>query len=219
MLAVGLKYINFSKELNSYHINDPRQECTTRTKPRYLGAPGLYSSVPYAWGLADDIDDFKGFMDGGENGFFAGDIDDPNPSNCGRGVDCSGFVSNAWHLGSHYGTCSLDTISEPLAGFSDLQPGDIMNKCSTTPRHVVLFAGFGNGGSGQGMFGYEATTYLNQDKVTWTFRNFAELTAYTPRKYNNACYKNELPLIQKNTGALELGNPASNPYPPPTPYP
>jgi len=45
MLAVGLKYINFSKELNSYHINDPRQECTTRTKPRYLGAPGLYSSA------------------------------------------------------------------------------------------------------------------------------------------------------------------------------
>jgi hypothetical protein len=158
--------------------------------------------------------------------FFAGDIDDPN-SNCARGIDCSGLVSRAWNLADKYGTCSLETISDPLDDFYKLQPGDIMNRCSTTPRHTIIFVIFGNQGGGQGIYGYESTITTEAYGVDFTFRRFDALSAYNPRRYQLACQILHLPMIvtadelfgQENASPNPYPFPIQNPYPLQNPYP
>jgi len=173
MISAATGYWNNSTYLNSYHINDPSGECPSRTKPRYLTTAKNYSSVPYAWGIGDTVAQFNSFMSGSSNAKFAGDYTDPN-SGCGRGVDCSGLVSNAWNLGSHYGTCTLETISTQLSFPTDLQPGDIMNRCNTTPRHTIIFDSFNSDKTA--MYGYEATTYGNYDRVMRLYRTFDSIS-------------------------------------------
>jgi hypothetical protein len=220
MIQVAVSYFENSTYLNSYHINDPYGECPSRTKPPNLNSAGWYPSVPYAWGVADTVVQFNNFMSGGENHFFAGDYTDPN-SGCGRGVDCSGLVSMAWDLGFHYGTCSLEDpeVSTSLGTFQEMQKGDIVNKCSTTPRHVVLFDKFGFNGQGQGMYGYEATITTNVYRVDYTFRLFSDLSSYTPRTYVEACNKIHFPILKDTHIEMDIEDRSINPYPLPYPYP
>jgi hypothetical protein len=138
------------------------------------------------------------------NAKFAGDYTEPN-SGCGRGVDCSGLVSNAWDIGDHYGTCTLETFSTQLPSKNDLQPGDIMNRCSPTPRHTIIFDRFNSDKSA--MYGYEATTYGNYDRVMRLYRTFTSISNYLPRRYNNVCSEVFLPYIEKGVSS------------PPNPYP
>lgn len=216
---VAKEYLNNSTYLSSYHIND-NAACPDRVKPSYLGNPGYYSSVPYAWNTWETIAQFNSFMGGGTNGYFAGNASESYVS-CGRGIDCSGLVSRAWDLGSHTGTCSLENISFELTDRTALQPGDIMNRCSPTPRHTILFDSF----AVNGMWGYEATTEFDHDKVVRILRGFTTIADYTPRRYNNVCIKIRLPLILKTEMETNSANPPSNPYPPSdspfssTPYP
>jgi hypothetical protein len=166
--------------------------------------------VPYAWGVRDSLEQFNDFMNGGNNGKFAGDIDDPN-SGCGRGIDCSGLVSQAWGLSGPYGTCSLEDVSGPLLNYYALQPGDIMNRCSPIPRHTIIFDSFDIGG----MWGYEATIYGNYDRVVRIFRQFSSIADYVPRKYNHVCNKIHLSVIIKSETEMNSPSLSSNSYPPP----
>lgn len=139
-------------------------------------------------------------MNGSNNAKFAGDISNLNYG-CSRGVDCSGFVSNAWNLGSKYGTCALESISTQITSTDELQKGDIMNRCSITPRHTIIFGYF----YGDGMMGYEATSYLQYDRVVRIYRSFASINTYSPRRYKNVCSELLLPLVR--------GDEVINPYP------
>lgn len=212
MMRVAHGYLNNRVFIDDAHINNPPAVCTTRSKPRYLGSAGWYSSVPYAWGMADSVAEFNNFM--WQSGFFAGDYTNPN-SGCSRGVDCSGFVSNVWGLGYQHGTCTLDDpeVTVALGGFSDLKIGDIVNICGA-PGHVILFEEFGNLGTGAGMFGIEAYAAANLDRVVRQFRTFASINTYTPRRYVRACDRMVLPLVQRFQ--IQKGAEA---YPPPNPYP
>lgn len=216
MLSVASEYYNNITDLDSYHINDPSHECVTRTKPPNLTIPGNYSSVPYAWNMWDEIIDYNNFMNAPNNHLFAGDIDDPN-SNCSRGIDCSGLVSRAWNLSDHLGTCSLETISDPLGDFYELQYGDIVNRCSTTPRHTIIFVMLGNQGTGQGMYGYESTITTGAYGVDATFRRFDDLLSYIPRRYQLACQLLHLPMIRKADAQFKQDNGFPTPYPYPIP--
>ena len=218
-------YVNNSTYIDSYHINSSNTGCLTRLKPTYLDTARTYSSVPYDWGGWDSVAAFNNYMSGINNGMFAGDIN-TSMEGCSRGVDCSGLVSNAWNLGDHYGTCSLENVSTVLSSTSELKAGDIMNRCSTTPRHTIIFHTFGNYGQGQGMYGYESTTQNDHNRVVRTFRLFIDISTYTPRRYNNVCPDRiHLPLITRQIPIMmNLTNPypgpESNPYPPPpNPYP
>ncbi len=210
IIGVAIEYLTNSTSLSSYHIN-PNSACSGRVKPSYLGNPGSYSSVPYSWNLWDTVDQFNNFMVGVNNGYFAGNASTTYYS-CGRGIDCSGLVSRAWNLGSHYGTCNLEnaTLTRPLFSPYALQPGDIMNLCGID-GHVIIFHQF----SGDGMMGYEATTDDNIDKVESTYRSFYSIRTYTPREYIRVCNTIHLPLINKAEMYLDSGIPASDPYPPP----
>ncbi len=216
MISTASIYANTSFTINSYHTNDPYNECPGRIKPVYLSTPSPPPGESYAWNFWDTTEQFEGFMTGGNNGKFAGDRSGVYRS-CSRGIDCSGLVSRAWSLGSHTGTCELEPISTNILYTSSLQPGDIMNRCSITPRHTIIFLSF----YGNGMMGYEATTYLYQDRVVLDFRSFASIADYTPRRYNEVCNKTRLPIIRKSEMQMQSLNPLSDPYPPPppTPYP
>ncbi len=216
MISTASTYANTSFTINSYHINDPNNECPGRIKPVYLSTPGPPPGESYAWNFWDTTEQFEGFMTGGNNGKFAGDRSGVYRS-CSRGIDCSGLVSRAWNLGSHTGTCGLEPISTNILYTSSMRPGDIINRCSITPRHTIIFLSF----YGNGMNGYEATTYLYQDRVVLDFRSFASIADYSPRRYNEACDKTRLPIIRNSEMQMQSLNPLSDPYPPPppTPYP
>jgi len=215
IINVAIDYMDNSPYLNSYHINDPGNECPERQKPRYLGSPGIYYSVPYAWDMWDTVKQFNNFMSIDNNGRFAGDIDEPNPG-CSRGIDCSGLISRAWDLGYHHGTCTLEGISYSLLSTDSLLPGDIMNRCAMPSRHAIIFDRFHL----DGMKGYEATTYLNYDRVAYIFRSFSDIKdTHTPRRYENVCNRIHLPIIKNMYIVMRQADPSTDPYPPPNPYP
>jgi hypothetical protein len=181
MVSVGTSYLNNTRYLDAYHIND-NPACTGRQKPRYLGGPGNYPSVSYDWGGWDSPSLFNGYM--GQSGFFAGDINQ-TPEGCSRGTDCAGFISRAWDLPIRYGTSPLySQWSSPLGSTGELQRGDIMIRIAS-PAHVIMYRST----TGYGMYGYEATQLLNYDRVIDTTRDWGWLlgNGYTPRKYINVC--------------------------------
>ncbi len=210
MITVASKYVENKVYLDAYHIEN-NASCSSRTKPRYLTSPKTYESVPYAWNMWDTVDGFNSFMQGGYNQYFAGDIDDPN-SGCGRGVDCSGLVSRAWGLNSHYGTCSLNNISNSLPGISYLRQGDILNKCSS---HTILFDEF----YGNGMKVYEANAgtdlQVNYDRVVHVYRDLSSVNTYTPLRYQNKCSTGSIrfafiPFVRKPDSSFDV---LPDPYP------
>lgn len=176
MMNTASGYTGNYRYLNNTNING---SCPGRTKPRYLGSPGNYYSVSYDWHGSDTVSSWNNAM---ANNYQAGDIDTSGSEGCSRGVDCSGFVSRVWGV-SRYGTCGLEDISTQLSSTSNLLRGDIMNKCSTTPRHTILFSSFAS----NGMNGYESTTANQYDRVVSIYHSWSSLSNYVPRRYNNVC--------------------------------
>jgi hypothetical protein len=239
MIDTALEYLNNSINLDSYHIDDPDQQCNGRVKPSYLTTPKKYDSVPYAWNMWDTVGQFNNFMSGGENQKFAGNASSVDKS-CGRGIDCSGLVSRAWGLTSKYGTSDLETISDPIS-FEDLQVGDILNLYGSNSNHTIMFGSYNSDKTI--ISGYEATVDQNMDQVVSFARSkeFLSKNGYIPRRYNNVCgntptptptriptpdnRRNNLPITQKNsysnTAALSTPYPlpVQSRYPTPYPYP
>ncbi len=211
IISVANEYLNNSTFLSSYHINN-NSAYSGRVKPSYLGNAGYYSSVPYSWNLWDTVAQFNNFMNGDNNNYFAGNASTTYYS-CGRGIDCSGLVSRAWNLSSHYGTCTLDDadVSRSLSSPYVLKPGDIMNLCGEYSGHVIIFGEFFE----DGMKGYEATMYNHIDRVAYIYRPFDTIDEYTPREYKRVCNTIHLPLINKTEMYLDSKIALSDPYPPP----
>ena len=92
MRNTDVGYRTNSKYLSDTNINGA---CTYRTKPRYLGSAGTYSSVSYRWGGFDTVSNFNSHMSPATGK--AGDITSGTEATCAYGVDCSGFVSRVWH--------------------------------------------------------------------------------------------------------------------------
>lgn len=174
MISTAASYRNNSKYFNSTNTDGT---CAGRGKPRYISGAGTYPSVSYDWGGFDTVSGFNGYMD--PNTKQAGDIDTSTEEPCSKGVDCSGFVSRTWLLTSRKGTCDLEGISTELSSTSELQKGDILNKCKD---HVVLFKSF-NGTSG--VYDYESTKYNSYDRVVFIASSWSRFSGYSPREYNN----------------------------------
>lgn len=171
-------YIDCETELSEQNING---NCPGRIKPRYLGAPGRYKSVPYDWGGWDTIADFQRFMLQGRQ---AGDIvrtGQKTVENCSKGVDCSGFVTRCWGIESQkYGTATLPQISVEIP-LSQIKPGDILNKVSD---HVVIFAKFEMVNQRPvRVLTWEATMGNRNDRAVHAWWSWSRLASYTPRRY------------------------------------
>ncbi|PJB30187.1 hypothetical protein CO110_01655 [Candidatus Desantisbacteria bacterium CG_4_9_14_3_um_filter_40_11] len=135
-----------------------------------------YTGVAYNWGGFDMVEQFKTKIN---NGVVAGNnklCDSMHIYTNFAGVDCSGFVSRCWELGSKESTNGLDKISTAIS-WTDLKQGDITNKPGS---HTRLFDCFTEGTNQ--MYMYESTTG-SYDKVI--HRILPRYNSYTPIRYNN----------------------------------
>lgn len=100
--------------------------------------------LPYKWGGFDTPAQFDAAI---RRGRWAGDVysltkralNNAAVSSLATGVDCSGFISRCWRLAAPFSTYEIATLCDPLPDFTDLRPGDVVNK---EHEHISLFGGF-----------------------------------------------------------------------------
>ncbi len=93
--------------------------------------------VPYCWGCMGSLAQVAGRI---ARGMLAGNVcTRNNPRADTAGVDCSGFVSAAWGLSTHFSTLAIPAIARRLPDPWELQPGDALVKPGS---HVQLFLRF-----------------------------------------------------------------------------
>lgn len=149
-----------ASDANRFHGEDPDgirvQTPDATSKTGYWTTTEINFGVPYKWG---GFDTPRSFAKGIASGKYAGDISSPYKrqhletvvSERAVGIDCSGLVSRAWRLPRSYSTRELPDLCTPLDSYSDLQPGDILNRHN---RHVLIFARWSD--DGKKLYAYEA---------------------------------------------------------------
>lgn len=177
MIALGFKYRDNRCNLSNKNING---SCPGRVRPHYLDhGPGEYGSVAYDWGGFDTVEQYNTFM---AQGFQAGDMptsrNDP-PTQCSKGVDCSGFVSRCWGLKEKKGTSNIKDVSFAIKR-SQLKPGDILNLAGS---HVTLF----HHSDGEGIWAFESTAWGHRDRVIFRPHGPDYYDGFEARRFNNVC--------------------------------
>ena len=172
MLGVYADYIANMKYLNNTNING---SCSGRTKPRYLGSPGNYASVPYDWAGWDRAAQFNSKMDNNQQ---AGDITSAGVATCSRGTDCSGYISRLWNLPDKHDTCGLLHESYAIS-LSNMLQFDIFDICGD---HTAAYHA-----SGSGYYISDSTTENSIDRVTYRWVSSSWINGYQTRRYNNRC--------------------------------
>jgi hypothetical protein len=141
--------------------------CNSSYASVYL--PGDYMGLPYDWGGYMTLFDFDQQI---AQGLGAGSYPADGVLACTAGLDCSGFVSQAWGTG-HFATATLHNTSTAIEQ-SAMKPGDVFNKAG---YHVAMFSH--KLASGEPVL-YEAVgynTHLSMPGWSW-------VQGYTPRKLN-----------------------------------
>jgi hypothetical protein len=114
-----------------------RQRFVVPAEQLRLRTPVAMRGVPYDWGGNDSLDRFDDKI---KRGFVAGNIGGTFWSAGSRrvtaGVDCSGLVSNVWHLDHHAGTSELPDLTEPVAQLHHMRLGDVL---LLPDHHVALY--------------------------------------------------------------------------------
>lgn len=95
-------------------------------------APGEYAGLPYDWGGYVTLDEFDAQI---ADGYGAGSHSWHGILSCTTGVDCSGFVSQAWDT-QHYTTSSFASGATHEISWSAIARGDAVNDAGS---HVVLY--------------------------------------------------------------------------------
>ncbi len=96
--------------------------------------PGVtYRGIPYDWGGWVTCQEYDEYL---QDGYGAGSHSWHGVLWCTVGVDCSGFVSQAWETSQKYGTATFYQVTSDIST-SSLKRGDALNKESS---HIVLFA-------------------------------------------------------------------------------
>ena len=130
---------------------------------------GDHMGIPYDWGGYMTLFEFDQQIAGG---YAAGSYPDDGVLDCTAGVDCSGFVSQAWAVTYHQ-TDSIPDISTAISQ-SAILPGDVFNQAG---YHVILYERTLAGGDP--VF-YESAGYNVHVNATggWSY-----VSGYTPRRY------------------------------------
>lgn len=95
--------------------------------------------MPYCWGGFTSLEAFPTDLAGDS---YAGHVPargNAMSSQRTLGVDCSGLVSRCWRLPAKQSTRSLGALCYELDDYSELLPGDIVNRFDA---HVALFTGW-----------------------------------------------------------------------------
>lgn len=142
---------------------------------------GCYTAIPYKWGGNNSLNDFKKGLEAGKKagdkcayscskGYFG--------SPAAVGVDCSGYISQAWQLIGKYSTNTLPEVATRLPSKNQLQAGDILNYRG---YHVMLFSHKDVLGR---LYVYEATGSKNYWKVVRLGYSTIQLKNYQPYRYD-----------------------------------
>lgn len=91
------------------------------------------TGIPYDWGGFVTTSEYDQYI---AEGYGAGSHSWHGVLWCTVGVDCSGFVSQAWETSSKYGTATFYQVTHDI-GVSDLERADALNKASS---HIVMWA-------------------------------------------------------------------------------
>ncbi len=144
--------------------------------PRYVKSSGKsYKAVPYCWGGFDTASQFNQDM---KNGLDAGDTNTTGGKRwCTSGVDCSGFVSRCWGLGSKQSTRTLPGFAYSVSK-SKMRLGDAYIRPGV---HTMMFRYFTSGGAQL----FEATKGHAYDRVVTHAWTTAELGSYGAYRYRN----------------------------------
>jgi hypothetical protein len=142
---------------------------------------GENTRFPYCWGGFSSLDSFdQGLLSdkkAGDKQTRYGDGSSACGSSCAVGVDCSGFVSQCWKAGSHYGTSQMDQISTTISK-SDLKPADALNNAGS---HVRLYVTTRADGNWDMVESYAGSGYWG---VGYTVRSPADNSSYDAIRYN-----------------------------------
>ncbi len=142
--------------------------CNAKYKSVYQ--VGDYLGLPYDWGGYMSLFEFDQEI---AQGLGAGSYPDDGVLDCTAGVDCSGFVSEAWASG-HFTTSDLAQTSTQIAQ-NAMKPGDVFNKAGF---HVAMYSH--TLASGEPVL-YESVGY----NVHLSMPGWSWVQGYLPRKYNS----------------------------------
>ncbi|QDQ28604.1 hypothetical protein FNU76_20860 [Chitinimonas arctica] len=189
VLAEAYRYLSMTwvlGERNYAHPNIP-SECDVGAgkywqRPKQLeGRQGQeITAMPYQWGGDNSPEQFRKRI---AKGALAGDIcscRDPHRRFCitriATGVDCSGYVSNAWGI-PHHTTDALFRVSTPLPSLEALEPGDAL---VWRQHHARLYIGRS---SGTDIRFKMLESSVSCGGVCETTYSAVELADYTPIRY------------------------------------
>lgn len=143
--------------------------CSNDWEPRHV-AGQQYTGLPYDWGGYVTLPQFDADL---AEGLRAGSYPSEGILECTTGVDCSGFVSQAWEA-THHGTSTMFQIAQDIA-LSAMEPGDAFNIPGT---HVILFRGKTAAGT------VKFCHSIPSVGVECGIAAAGEFTDYTPIRYN-----------------------------------
>lgn len=133
-------------------------------------APGDYMGLPYDWGGYMSLFQFDQEI---AQGYGAGSYPADGILSCTSGLDCSGFVSQAWGSG-HHTTSDVDQVSSVISQ-AQLLPGDIFNDAG---NHMAMYSHLlANGEPAL----YESVFY----NVHYSLPGWSWLNGFIPRRYKN----------------------------------
>ncbi len=145
-LSTASGYMLVTYDVTSANIY-PAISCYDPSNPDYLQKlePGTYTGLPYSHRAGPPLTPgtiVTHLYDAPQRGAGnSGDFDKTHGScvqNYTTGVDCSQFVSAAWHLTNRFTTPAMSTaIASPLSSKTKVLPADAFN---WSDHHVVLFA-------------------------------------------------------------------------------
>jgi MYXO-CTERM domain-containing protein len=117
--------------MHPWRMTDANRTASCSAGYESVHVDGDIVGLPYDWGGMMSLFTFDQAI---EDGLGAGSYPDDGILDCTVGLDCSGFVSQAWQTG-HYTTSSLHEISSVIDA-GDLVAGDVFNEAG---YHVAMF--------------------------------------------------------------------------------
>lgn len=135
---------------------------------------GTNRSMPYMWDGFSSIEKYNAGMAAGLAAGNRNTSTSIGSMNCAEGVDCSGYVSQAWNTEWKYDTREFAPIIIEYSSWQDLKPGDIANKSG----HIRMLHSWNDNGT---MLMLEATSRDNVWRVIYNTYTISDMQAiYAP---------------------------------------
>jgi hypothetical protein len=151
-----------------------------------LFVPGQHVGVAYDWGGYMSLWEFDSQI---AAGYGAGSLESDGILECTAGLDCSGFVSQAWSTG-HFTTSTIPQVSSQIQQ-SALLPGDVFNMAG---YHVAMYTSTLASGAPAMVEALGYNVHVN------TYGGWSHVNGYVPRRFGS---------ITGSTGVVPLGTPTT----------